>query len=63
MRPAVGFNKPVTIFRVVDFPAPLRPNRPRKAPASRLRLRSSTAVLSPNRLVRESSSRASILRG
>src|SRR5664279_5042609 len=60
MRPEVGVNRPVTIFSVVDFPAPFRPSRPRKAPGSRLRLRPSTTVLSPKRLVRESSSRAGI---
>jgi hypothetical protein len=48
----------VTIDRVVVFPAPLGPTNPKKDPAVTLRSMSSTAVRSPNVLVRLVTDRA-----
>ena len=47
MRPAEGGTRPVTIFSVVDLPAPLRPSSPRKSPGLSEKLTSFTATLSP----------------
>ena len=38
---------PVSIFIVVDFPAPLGPKNPRISPSSTVKLISFTAILSP----------------
>ena len=49
--PLVGSSKPVSIFSVVDFPAPFRPSSPTNAPFSIVSETSATATLSPKRLV------------
>src|SRR4029450_5579679 len=50
--PEVGLVRPSSIRNVVDLPAPLTPTKPVIEPGSRLKLRSSTAVTAPYRLVR-----------
>src|SRR5512132_2172715 len=50
--PEVGRVSPSSIRNVVDLPAPLTPTKPVIEPGSRLKLRSSTAVTAPYRLVR-----------
>ena len=45
--PEVGGSRPVSIFTVVDFPAPFGPRKTQIAPASTSRFRPSTAVKSP----------------
>src|SRR6476646_9975466 len=50
--PAVGRTRPSTIRRVVVLPAPLGPRKPVIRPGSTSKLRSSTAVKAPKRLVR-----------
>src|SRR6185312_1654939 len=53
-RPAVGVRKPVTIFMVVDLPAPFGPRKPNTSPFPTLRSIPATAATAPNRLVRPS---------
>jgi hypothetical protein len=48
--PEVGGKKPVSIFIVVDFPAPFGPRKPRTSPLETVKERSSTAVKPPNSL-------------
>ena len=60
-RPAGRPVEPAIIRIVVDFPAPFGPRKPVTTPGSTTKLKPSTAVLSPNRLVRPSSSIISIL--
>src|SRR6476469_1128065 len=55
--PPVGRIRPSNMRRVVVFPAPLGPRKPVMRPGSTVKLRLSTAVKLPNRLV---SSRTSI---
>src|ERR1017187_4668693 len=50
--PLVGASMPVSIFKVVDFPAPLGPRKPTICPAGISSESPSTAVWDPNRLVR-----------
>src|SRR5882724_10869106 len=50
--PEVGGSRPVIILTVVDFPAPLGPRKAQIVPGATSRLRSFTAVKSPNRRVR-----------
>ena len=50
--PDVGRTRSSSIRRVVVFPAPLGPRKPVIRPGSTWKLRSSTAVKDPNRLVR-----------
>src|SRR5258708_707483 len=52
IRPAVGASRPVSIFIVVDFPAPFGPRKPKNCPGATRRLTPSTAVKSPKRRVR-----------
>ena len=49
--PWSGARKPVTIFIVVDFPAPFGPRKPSTSPRPTLNETSSTAVSAPNRFV------------
>src|SRR5205823_3222166 len=58
--PEVGRSKPRIIRIVVDLPAPFGPRNPVTCPGRTVKLRSSTASLSPYRLV---SPRASIIAG
>src|SRR5690348_5770284 len=51
MRPEVGASKPVSIFIVVDFPAPLGPRKPKNWPGVTRRSMLSTAVNGPKRRV------------
>src|SRR5688572_30434923 len=48
--PAVGLIRPATIFMVVVFPAALGPSTAKNSPRCTVRLTSSTATRSPNRL-------------
>ncbi|MNP26653.1 hypothetical protein D3C76_1195160 [compost metagenome] len=50
--PEVGARKPVSIFMVVDLPAPLGPRKPRTSPGATRKDRLSTAVCCAKRLVR-----------
>ena len=50
--PLVGSSMPVSIFSVVDLPAPLGPRKPEIWPAGTSNERSSTAVCWPKRLVK-----------
>jgi len=50
--PELGARKPVSIFMVVDLPAPLGPRKPSTSPGWTLNDRSSTAVCCAKRLVR-----------
>src|SRR5439155_10487136 len=50
--PWEGSIMPVSIFRVVDFPAPFGPRNPTICPAGTSNESESTAVCAPNRLVR-----------
>src|SRR5690606_36536362 len=50
--PEVGARKPVSIFMVVDLPAPLGPRNPSTSPGATLKDRLSTAVCCAKRLVR-----------
>src|SRR5690606_126830 len=50
--PEVGARKPVSIFMVVDLPAPLGPRKPSTSPGWTWNDRSSTAVCCAKRLVR-----------
>ena len=50
--PEVGANIPVSIFTVVDLPAPFGPRNPKISPGCTSRDRPSTALLSPNTRVR-----------
>ena len=50
--PAVGSSRPMIIRMVVDLPAPLGPRKPVTWPGRTSKLRSSTAVVVPYRLVR-----------
>jgi len=52
MDPAVGVTSPRSIWIVVVLPAPFGPNNPRISPGLISNDTSSTAVKSPNRLVR-----------
>src|SRR5262245_36309279 len=54
-RPVVGSSSPATMRRVVVLPQPDAPSRAKNEPAGTVRLRSSTAVKSPKRLVTPSS--------
>src|SRR5690606_23354699 len=54
--PEVGARKPVSIFMVVDLPAPLGPRKPSTSPGWTLNDSASTAVCRANRLVRSLSS-------
>src|SRR5207244_8971382 len=47
-----GGTRPRTMRRAVVLPAPLGPSRPRTEPGETSRVRSSTAMISPKRLVR-----------
>src|SRR5512132_2567307 len=49
--PAVGVTSPSRVRRVVVLPAPLGPRKPTTVPWSTSKLRSSTATMSPKRLV------------
>src|SRR4029453_17058453 len=49
--PAVGVTSPRSMRRVVVLPAPLGPRKPTTVPWSTAKLRSSTAVTGPKRLV------------
>ncbi len=49
--PEVGVRKPVTIFMVVDFPAPFGPRKPSTSPRWTWKETLSTAVNEPNRRV------------
>src|SRR4029453_4729414 len=53
--PEVGRVSPSSIRNVLDLPAPLTPTKPVIERGSRLKLRTSTAVTAPSRLVRGSS--------
>src|ERR671919_2392983 len=57
-RPSVGVARPRSICMVVDLPAPLGPRKPVTRPGLTLKVRSSTTVASPYRLVRPSTSMA-----
>ena len=48
MSPLSGSRKPVSIFIVVDFPAPFGPRKPTTSPLCTLKLILSTATNSPN---------------
>src|SRR5690606_12922654 len=50
--PESGLSKPAIILSEVVFPAPLGPRNPRTSPWRAVKLRSSTAVCFPYRLVR-----------
>src|SRR3954452_6896425 len=50
-RPSVGFSRPATMRSVVVLPQPDGPRRAKNEPAGTVRVRSSTAVKTPNRLV------------
>src|SRR3954463_12493712 len=50
-RPSVGLSRPPTMRSVVVLPQPEGPSRAKKEPAGTVRVRSSTAVKLPNRLV------------
>src|SRR5688572_23104770 len=50
--PPLGCRKPVSIFMVVDFPAPLGPRKPSTVPGSTRKLTPSTAVIGPKCLER-----------
>src|ERR1051326_2024225 len=50
--PELGARKPVIIFMVVDFPAPLGPRKPSTSPRLTARETSSTARIGPKCLVR-----------
>lgn len=50
--PAVGVTRPRIMRMVVVLPAPLGPRKPVMTPGSTEKLRLSTAVTGPNRLVR-----------
>src|SRR5258708_29411711 len=50
--PVVGEMKPAIIRMVVDLPAPLAPRKPSTSPGATENVRSSTASLSPYRLVK-----------
>jgi len=56
--PDVGSRRPQSIRMVVDFPAPLAPKKPKIRPRSTSKLTSSTAVKSPNFLVKAMTSMA-----
>ncbi len=45
--PAVGEMKPAIMRMVVDLPAPLAPRNPSTSPGATLKVKSSTASLSP----------------
>jgi hypothetical protein len=49
--PLVGSNMPVSIFRVVDLPAPFGPRKPTICPAGTSNESESTAICAPKRLV------------
>src|SRR5271167_35656 len=53
-RPDVGRSNPVRILIVVVLPAPLGPKKPNISPGATAKLMPSTAVASPKRLVRRS---------
>ncbi len=50
--PALGARKPVSIFMVVDLPAPFGPRKPSTSPVATWKDRSSTATREPKRLPR-----------
>jgi hypothetical protein len=50
--PEVGARKPVSIFIVVDLPAPLGPRNPSTSPRLTLNVMPSTARSAPKSLVR-----------
>src|SRR5687768_13149192 len=52
--PDVGASSPARIFIVVDLPAPLGPMKPNTSPDSSVRVRLSSAISPPYRLVRRS---------
>src|SRR5271154_331310 len=52
IRPDVGASSPVSIFIVVDLPAPFGPRKPKNCPGATRRFTSCTAVRSPNRRVK-----------
>ena len=52
MIPESGCRMPVSMFMVVDLPAPLWPNRQNIYPSNRLRLSLSTIILSSKVFVR-----------
>jgi len=54
--PELGGKKPVTMRMVVDLPAPFGPRKPSTSPFFTEKVRQSTAVFLPNRLVRFSTS-------
>ena len=58
--PEVGSRMVVSSRMVVVFPAPLGPSRPRTSPGAVVKLRVSTAVRVPYRLVRRSASRVKV---
>ena len=57
----MGCSKPATIRSVVVLPQPDGPSSEKNSPASIVRLRSSTAVAEPNRLVTPSNRTASLM--
>lgn len=50
--PVVGGSNPLSILRVVDFPAPFGPSNAQMAPCGTAKVTSSTATKSPKRRVR-----------
>ena len=52
MRPESAERKPVTIFIVVDFPAPFGPRNPSTSPRRTEKLMPSTALIGPKCLTR-----------
>src|SRR6478752_6792617 len=52
--PEEGWVRPSRMRRAVDLPAPLAPTKPVMEPGSRVKVRSSTAVTGPKRLVTRS---------
>jgi hypothetical protein len=52
--PLLGATNPVSIFIVVDFPAPFGPRKPRTSPAEHSKLKLSTTVCWPYLFVRPS---------
>ena len=50
--PSLAASRPVSIFMVVVLPQPLDPRKPKISPRAMVKLTLSTAVKSPNRIVR-----------
>ena len=60
MVPDVTVSSPATMRRIVDFPDPEPPTSTSSSPSVTTRLKSSTMVMSPNRLVTRSKVMAGI---